>query len=117
MKIFGDTVTGRGLVLAILAAGVAAFACSKEVEPPKVNGPNEKLVSYKVTGMTCSGCETSLDKALVKLPNVREARASHKKERVWLVVTGTGPSDADVRDAVKKVGDQYEVAGTDGDAG
>lgn len=102
------------LIAAVFALGIG---CNKDVEPPTADGPNQKVVSYKVTGMTCSGCEGSLNKALVKLPHVDEVRASHTKNTVWLVVTGDAPSKEDVRDAVKKVGDQYEVDGGGDDVG
>ncbi len=97
---------------ACLCAAIFLAGCSREatVEPPTASAPDEQVVAYKVTGMTCSGCEGHIRDELGKLPNVREVRASHQKERVWLVVSGKAPSSEDVRDAVKKAGDQYELA-------
>lgn len=92
-----------------------SLACSKEsnggdvVEPPKVSSPDEKLVTYTVTGMTCSGCEGHIRDELGKLPNVTKVVASHKKEKAWLIVKGDAPSKDAVEKAIKAAGEDYKL--------
>ncbi|MCB9854419.1 MAG: heavy-metal-associated domain-containing protein [Phycisphaerales bacterium] len=92
------------------------LACSKEstgdvVEPPKVSSPDEKLVTYTVTGMTCSGCEGHIRDELGKLPNVTKVVASHTKEKAWMIVKGEAPSKEAVEKAIKAAGENYKLVG------
>ncbi|MCA9257477.1 MAG: heavy-metal-associated domain-containing protein [Phycisphaerales bacterium] len=99
----------------IAAAPFAGFACSKDspaeevIEPPKVSSPDEKLVTYKVTGMTCESCEGHIRKELGKLPNVTKVVASHAQEKAWMIVKGDAPSKDAVEKAIKAAGPQYKV--------
>jgi len=103
----------------LLSVGLLMSGCSSgksaEVTPPQATGPNEKVVSFKVTGMTCSNCEGHVNKKLASLDNVKEARASHKKEIVWLLVEGDAPAEDAVAAAVEEVAAEqdgkYKVVG------
>ena len=98
----------RVVCCVVLVMGLAVCGCSsdggvKEVTPPVASGPNQKVVSFKVTGMTCSNCEGHINKKLASLENVKEARASRKKDIVWLLVEGDAPERNVVATAVDEV--------------
>lgn len=103
------------MCLATITAALpfVSLACSSKaneevVTPPKAS-ENEKLVAYKVTGMTCSGCEAHIRTELAKLPNVTKAVASHKEQKAWIVVKGEEPSRDEVEKAIKAAGDNYKL--------
>lgn len=102
------------LLAMAVALPVTGVACSSEgkrdvVEPPKVSSPDEKLVTYTVTGMTCEGCEGHVRTELAKLPNVTKAVASHKEKKAWMIVKGDAPSRDAVEKAIKAAGDTYAL--------
>lgn len=109
------TCIGAMLCVSFLFTGCSSDKPEAEVTPPVATGPNEKVVSFKVTGMTCSNCEGHISDKLASLDNVKEARASRKKEMVWLLVEGDAPADdavaAAVDEVAKKQGGKYKLVG------
>lgn|GEM_PF-2536779 len=103
------------LSVGLLIGGCSSDKPESEVTPPVATGPNEKVVSFKVTGMTCSNCEGHISNKLASLDNVKEARASRKKEMVWLLVDGDAPAEdavaAAVEEVAKKQGGKYKLVG------
>ena len=59
--------------------------------------------TYEVHGMTCEGCEASIEKALSHLPGVGSARASHVTQTVEVDFNRNSDDDA-VRTAVEDAG-------------
>lgn len=56
--------------------------------------PVGTTVELSVSGMTCGGCSSSVEKALVALPGVRSASVDHATGRaVVLLASGTDPGD------------------------
>jgi copper chaperone CopZ len=58
---------------------------------------------YEVFGMDCPGCHGGLEKLVMKIPAVQEAKANWEEKR--LVVTlrpGTELNDEDVYDAIRR---------------
>ncbi len=110
-KYFGCCLMGLGLLL----GGCSSDKPEAEVTPPTATGPNEKVVSFKVTGMTCSNCEGHINEKLASLDNVKVARASRKKDLVWLLVDGDAPTEDTVAAAVDEVakeqGGKYQLVG------
>lgn len=58
------------------------------------------LVECKVKGMTCSGCETKVTNALLKLEGVQVKEVSHKKGVALLVVDTTVTPLSKVKEAI-----------------
>lgn len=61
-------------------------------------------ISLPVDGMTCSGCENTVNTQLLKLDGVTEAKASHIKKQVIIQVDTLVTSIAEVEDEIEKVG-------------
>ena len=66
-------------------------------------------LQLRVTGMTCSGCENAVRRAVAKLDGVREVTASHKDERVEVVYEAGRTDKAAITKAIEAIG--YGVAG------
>ena len=90
------------LALSLSLSGCSSDKSAAEVTPPVATAANEKVVSFKVTGMTCSNCEGHINTKLATLGNVKEVRASAKKEMVWLLVEGDAPTKDAVATAIEE---------------
>lgn len=65
---------------------------------------------FKVTGMHCSGCENMIRTKLKSMEGVKSASASHKKERVVVVLDGTKEvTDAALMEAIQSAGGDYKA--------
>lgn len=70
-------------------------------------GSKKKVLS--VEGMTCHHCEMTVEKALMEIPSVKKAKASHSLKSVEVEYIG----DLDlsqVRDKIEKAGYKYVSA-------
>jgi len=72
-------------IIALLAFSVLLFSCnsttnSKDQPAKKSEVAALKSIELHVTGMTCEGCENSVEKALSGVEGVVAAEASHLKE-------------------------------------
>lgn len=61
-----------------------------------------------VSGMTCTGCEQRIAKALARLEGVMRSTANHQTGRVRVVFDAARTSERAVRSAIEQAG--YEVA-------
>jgi copper chaperone CopZ len=62
---------------------------------------NTDVLTYEVFGMDCPGCHGGLEKNLLKIPGVVDARANWKTNRVIIEVKeGITVSEADIEHAV-----------------
>lgn len=68
------------LVLLALVSPVALGACSRSPSAP----PASTEVVIPVEGMTCGGCEQTIQEGVGKLPGVSRVRASHKEKKAWV---------------------------------
>jgi copper chaperone CopZ len=79
-------------LLIIIAAFSFLFACQSNTKSTEANKASAKekvelvKMEFDVTGMTCTGCEKSVEKGLKKVEGVREVKASHKNNRVTVQV-------------------------------
>jgi copper chaperone CopZ len=61
-----------------------------------------------VRGMTCSGCEQRIAKALSRLEGVVRSAANHQAGQVRVVFDGARTSEGAVRSTIEQAG--YEVS-------
>ncbi len=65
---------------------------------------------FKVTGMHCSGCEHMICTKLKAIEGVKSAQASHKKERVVVMLDGTKDvTDAELMMTIEAAGGDYKA--------
>ena len=106
-------------IAAVIVLGFAAFpnyvgrlsalASSSQVEP------TDPVLTIGVHGMTCSGCEASVESALRSVPGVELVDADFDRESATLHVTrGTRPGPAALAVALNSAGYQLVSASGDG---
>lgn len=121
----GECVTNRmnrvGLWIASIA--VLLFAAAPYLTPSilaridKGEAPktmimeNEKTarVRFKVTGMTCGGCEATIVKALEKTPGVQKAEVSYERGEAVVDYNPNQTTPEKIRDAINSTGYAAEI--------
>lgn len=61
-------------------------------------------LTINVDGMTCEGCESTVNSTLVKLSGVQHALASHIEKTVVVLVDTNVTSVIEMQNAIEKVG-------------
>ena len=61
-------------------------------------------IRLKVTGMTCSGCEAAVSRALRQLPGVDDVNASHAAEQVSVTFAPSRVTLADIGERIAALG-------------
>jgi len=67
------------------------------------------MISLKVTGMQCEGCEKSVQKALVKIDSVSEVNADREQEKVDFNFDGSEETMNLIKAKIDELG--YKVVG------
>ena len=68
------------------------------------NNFNYIELDIKVDGMTCGGCENSINNELLKLSGVRQVVASHVNKNVLIQVDTSVTSQKKLENSIEKVG-------------
>jgi copper chaperone CopZ len=68
-----------------------------------------ETMSFRVTGMTCGGCENAVKRALGRLDGVTDVTASHAEERVGVTFDPAKVTPEAIRQKIAAAG--YTVAG------
>ena len=68
---------------------------------------NHRVIEYKVTGMTCGGCENSVKRVLSKIEGVHHVDASHVLNQVIVDVDEVFEEEVLIQ-KIKKLGYQIE---------
>lgn len=81
---------------------------SGEVKEKQKAPPAQTVeIQIAVEGMTCSGCENSVNTELLKLEGVTDVQASHVAKNVVITVDTTMTSVNKMKDCIREVG--YQV--------
>lgn len=70
-------------------------------------GEMSDTIQLKVTGMTCSGCEAAVSRAVRQLPGVDAVNASHGAEQVGVTFDASRVTPAEIAERIAALG--YEV--------
>ena len=82
----------KKIIILILAIGFFAACESTAKKGDKANSETtSQVVEYEeveinVTGMTCTGCEKTVENGLKQVDGVKEVRASHKNNKVTIKI-------------------------------
>ncbi len=99
------TLTRLSFVVLLITATLALNGCKKEEPKPEPPKPAAAAAVHPVsadeadkvlivTGMTCSGCEGSVNRAIAALPGVEGVSASHVDKKAYIKLA----ADASVTD-------------------
>ncbi|GAB1403363.1 hypothetical protein MASR1M74_28040 [Lentimicrobium sp.] len=97
--------------LSILLLATFFIACNSTTTTEKadVNIAAVKTIQLHVTGMTCKGCEKSIETALAKLEGVTATEASHIDEMTTISYDTTLQNVQTLTQAIKDVGYTVET--------
>jgi mercuric ion transport protein len=109
------------IVLWVASVMVLAFALSPYYagslvrrvsgSPNTQNAPHlnqQQQVSFKVTGMTCAGCEMTIKVALERTPGVRSAEVNYERSEAVVVYDANITTPEKLRDAINQTGYKVE---------
>lgn len=68
------------------------------------DGTPSKVISLKVSGMTCSGCEANIENALLKLQGVKNVEANYKQGSATVIVNPQIVDTQILIEAINKAG-------------
>jgi mercuric ion binding protein len=83
------------------------IACSKsKSETENQSAPQDptQVVQLEVVGMTCTGCEVTVKKALTKIDGVYEAKASYQTNSAEVTIDPTKVDEQKLIEAVNQTG-------------
>lgn len=97
----------KKLILLILPVLFIFASCnnSGEVKKDQLFNPDQLVeIQISVEGMTCGGCENTVNTELIKLDGVLDAKASHLEKLVIVSVDTNVSSVRDMEACISKVG-------------
>lgn len=68
----------------------------------------QQEVTFKVSGMTCAGCETTIKVALESVPGVKSAEVSYDRSEAMVVYDSSVTTPEKLRDAINETGYRVE---------
>jgi len=96
----------------ILSLFLFTVGCSQpSSEKPQTQQAPVKIstVEFQVEGMTCTGCEKTIQKKLSKVPGVKSAKADHKAKTTVVEFNDSQTTPEALAEAIKSTG--YKVVG------
>jgi copper chaperone CopZ len=100
----------KKLFILILAVGLFAACQSNTKKSEQSDKTNTSQVvdyqemEFNVTGMTCTGCENSVVNGLKQIKGVKEVKASHKNNRVTIMVEKDKVNREEIAQKIETVG-------------
>jgi copper chaperone CopZ len=80
-------------------------SCGGSVSKPAQNEVKENLkISLKVGGMTCDGCEKTIETGVAQLQGIKSVDASFKDSTVVVALDTTLVHEADIKATIAKLG-------------
>lgn len=79
----------------------------EKLNPATTTEPNRQEQTFRIGGMTCASCVRRIEKALMKVPGVKEATVNLVTEKAHIFYDATEAGTDQLRTAVEKAG--YEV--------
>ena len=96
------------ILIAVLAIAIACNTTGKKVEKAVDDGRVVK-VEVSVTGMTCSGCEQTIQKNVAKLEGIKSVKALSAMGKAFIEYSPSLVDTAKIRTAITESG--YSVTG------
>lgn len=84
--------------------GIAVFGCQNATNTSAQNEASKVYVSLDVEGMTCSGCEKTVQDALIAIDGIDSAFASHTAKQVKVFVDTTNVSLKEIQEVINAKG-------------
>lgn len=88
----------------LLASTIKEEVPNKSEKTVYIKASNIKKETIPVSGMTCLGCEITLEKGISKIKGVAKAKASSTNDNVVVEYDGTKTNKSEIVNAIKKAG-------------
>lgn len=90
-------------------AGALARRIGSNAKTSNAVTPNtQQRATFKVTGMTCAGCETTIKLALERTPGVRSAEVSYERGEAVVIYDPHVTTPEKIRDRINETGYKVE---------
>lgn len=90
---------------AVLALAMLSFPYATAwVKSPAGEESGLQTAAFRVTGMTCGGCEVGVRQAVAKLDGVERVEASYRERRALVVYDDSRVSPAQIEAAIERLG-------------
>jgi mercuric ion transport protein len=93
----------RIIILSIVCFGLL-LSCNNKSNSTSGNAQFEKIITYHVSGMTCTGCENTIKKQITKMEGVIEVKASFTDSLTIVRFDTTLVSSVAISDEINKLG-------------
>lgn len=99
------------LLIALFAVGCSGNSQEQKAEEPakSIAPENIQVVEFDVEGMTCTGCEKTIEAGVNSLDGISEVQADHKAAKTTVKFDKTRVNPEDISSMIREKG--YEVAG------
>jgi copper chaperone CopZ len=98
----------KNLIYSVLIVNILfTISCTSDKKQNKVIIVKESNIvkkSITVKGMTCVGCEITLEESVSKIEGVVNVKASHKKEKAFIEFDSTKTNIKTIKQSIKKTG-------------
>ena len=101
-KIFLKQIKAMLLIMLLLQLGCSDIQEHKEAI--EVKQENIKTDTITVKGMTCVGCEVSLEKSILKIKGITKAKASASQNNLFLQYDKTKTNKEEIVKAINHAG-------------
>jgi copper chaperone len=100
----------KNLFFIVLVAALIASCSGKSVKPgdAAASALASKTVTLSVEGMTCTGCENTIQEAVTKIDGVTAIKASHLDSTAVVTFDPSKTSIADIGSAITEAGYEYK---------
>jgi mercuric ion transport protein len=103
-------------IIPFLFVMLMAFACSGQPgekqttgQPADVSKQNSLTLEFQVHGMSCTGCENTINKSIEALPGIAEVKSSWQDSLTIVTFDKTLTKPEELKAAIESKG--YEVKG------
>jgi mercuric ion binding protein len=96
-------------IIATLIAGCSGKSTSTDNAQSATAAVANKTVTLAIEGMTCTGCENTIQEAVTKIDGVKSIKASHLDSTAVVSFDESKTSIAAIGDAINEAG--YEFKG------
>jgi copper chaperone len=106
----GEIMKTTALILLLGVSGVLSTWGAYQCCLTRVEANTELTIThFRVTGMTCGGCEAAVRLAVKRLEGITEVEASYEESKVTVTYDATAAKPEDIVKAIEKLGYKAEV--------
>ncbi len=95
----------------VFIAATILMSCNNKEKDQKASTPDIQVVEMSIDGMTCNGCEKTIEANVMKLDGVKNIKANHETGKASLEYDASSTELEKVKSVIADKG--YKVTGID----